>query len=119
MRWFQNSMPFPARVVGGVAGGGRTGPGPPRTRKRVPAPRTRRAHVHCLTGRGDAAARRRARRAGCEGFLTKPVDADTVLGVLRRQVTGPSSQWVTGLSGAGVQELADWLENNGCRPVEV
>jgi hypothetical protein len=34
-------------------------------------------------------------------------------------VTGPSSQWVTGLSGAGVQELADWLENNGCRPVEV
>jgi CheY-like chemotaxis protein len=81
-------------------------------------PRTRRAHVHCLTGRGDAAARRRARRAGCEAFLTKPVEAEALLGVLRRQVTGPNSQWVYGLNGAGVQELADWLENNGCQPVE-
>ncbi len=88
------------------------------TRRLRADPRTRRAHVHCLTGRGDAAARRRARRAGCESFLTKPVEADTLLEVLRRQVTGPNSQWVYGLTGAGVQELADWLENNGCRPVE-
>ena len=41
-----------------------------------------------------------------------------LLGVLQRQVSGPNSQWVYGLSGAAVQDLADWLENNGCRPVE-
>ena len=82
-------------------------------------PRMRRAHVHCLTGRGDAAARRRARRAGCEAFLLKPVEPGALLGILRQQVTGPNSQWVSGLTRAGVQELVDWLRNNGCRPVEV
>jgi hypothetical protein len=51
--------------------------------------------------------------------LTKPVEPQALLGVLRQQVTGPNSRWVTGLSVAGVQELADWLENNGCRPVAV
>ena len=57
--------------------------------------------------------------AGCEAFVTRPVEAEALPEVLRQQTTGPNSQWVSGLSVAAVQELADWLENNGCRPVEV
>src|SRR5262249_42386601 len=42
-------------------------------------PRTRGVHIHCLTGRDDPAAHRQARQAGCEGFLTKPLDPTGVL----------------------------------------
>src|SRR5947209_6028958 len=46
-------------------------------------PRTRAAHIHCLTGLSDPAAREQARQAGCEAFLTKPLDMEVLLEVLR------------------------------------
>jgi CheY-like chemotaxis protein len=49
-------------------------------------PRTRGVHIHCLTGYQDLAVRQEARRAGCELFLTKPVDVEALLTVLRRQL---------------------------------
>jgi CheY-like chemotaxis protein len=42
-------------------------------------PGTRDVHVYMLTGRRDAEARRKADRAGCEAFLTKPIDASEFL----------------------------------------
>ena len=47
-------------------------------------PRTAHAHVHCLTGRTDPASRRQAEEAGCELFLTKPVDARGVAEFFRQ-----------------------------------
>jgi CheY-like chemotaxis protein len=46
-------------------------------------PRTRGARIHCLTALDFPAARVAAREAGCEGFLTKPVDWDGLLAVVR------------------------------------
>jgi CheY-like chemotaxis protein len=45
-------------------------------------PGTRDAHVYMLTARTDAAARRKADRAGCEAFLTKPIDPNEFLDVV-------------------------------------
>jgi CheY-like chemotaxis protein len=45
-------------------------------------PRTRDVHIHCLTGRTDPAARLQAHRAGCEVYLTKPVDVEGILDVV-------------------------------------
>ena len=42
-------------------------------------PRTRDVRIHFLTARDDAVARRRARRAGGQGILTKPIDFDGLL----------------------------------------
>jgi CheY-like chemotaxis protein len=42
-------------------------------------PRTRDVRIHFLTAREDAAARRRAWRAGGQGILTKPIDFDGLL----------------------------------------
>jgi CheY-like chemotaxis protein len=49
-------------------------------------PRTRAARIHCLTGLDFPAARVAARQAGCEGFLTKPVDSDGLLDVVRTEL---------------------------------
>jgi two-component system, cell cycle response regulator DivK len=67
-------------------------------------PRTAHAHVHCLTGRTDPASRRQAEEAGCELFLTKPVDPTIVVAAVRG--------W-TGLTKAAAEELLDWLEAHG------
>jgi CheY-like chemotaxis protein len=48
-------------------------------------PRTCGVHIHCLTAYQDPDARQEARQAGCELFLTKPVDIETLLAALRRQ----------------------------------
>jgi CheY-like chemotaxis protein len=45
-------------------------------------PRTRGIHIHCLTALDFPAARRAAHRSGCEGFLTKPVDLESLLDVV-------------------------------------
>jgi CheY-like chemotaxis protein len=82
-------------------------------------PQTRRAHIHCLTGRTDPDSRRRAGEVGCESFLPKPVDPGAVL----RAVGGPAGPdpagWVTGLSCAEANDLLDWLEVHGYPPTEL
>ncbi len=45
-------------------------------------PRTRDVHIHCLTSRTDRSARMRARRLGCEVYLTKPMDVEGILDVI-------------------------------------
>ena len=47
-------------------------------------PRTRAAHIHCMSGLADPLARRWAMEAGCESFFVKPVDPAELLGLLRR-----------------------------------
>jgi DNA-binding response OmpR family regulator len=82
-------------------------------------PRTSAAHIHCLTGRVDTAAREQALRAGCEMYLTKPVNLSQLLIVVQNQVRRAECEWVTGLGMAEAQDLMDWLENNGCTNLEV
>ncbi len=80
-------------------------------------PRTRGIHIHCLTGRHDRAARQRARQAGCELFLTKPVDAAALLRVVRRQLDAARpEEWVGGLTMRQAEDLLDWLQANGYPP---
>lgn len=73
-------------------------------------PRTRHAHVHCLTGHADPSSRRQAEAAGCELFLTKPVDPTAVVAAVRG--------W-SGLTRAAAEELLDWLETHGYVPAAV
>jgi two-component system cell cycle response regulator DivK len=75
-------------------------------------PRTRSAALHCLTGWADEAARHEAQEAGCETFLTKPVDPDTLLQALRPQ-RGDPAEWAHGLTKAQAEDLLDWLEAQG------
>lgn len=83
-------------------------------------PRTRGIHIHCLTGSHDRAARERARQAGCELFLTKPVDAAALLRLVRRQVDmNRPEEWVEGLSRDQAEDILDWLEANGYPPGEL
>jgi CheY-like chemotaxis protein len=88
------------------------------TRQLRSDPLTQRAHIHCLTGRSDPASRQRATEAGCELFLTKPVDPTTLLQVVTTQVTRAQREWVTGLSKSQADALLDWLEANGYPPAE-
>jgi CheY-like chemotaxis protein len=78
-------------------------------------PRTRTTHIHCLTGREDSASRREARQAGCEAYLTKPVNVRLLLQVIHQQMTGPQEVWVSGLSKTEAEDLLDWLETHGGR----
>jgi CheY-like chemotaxis protein len=83
-------------------------------------PRTRGIHIHCLTGRHDPAAREQAREAGCELFLTKPVDPAALLRVVRRQLDAARpEEWVTGLTLRQAEDLLDWLQANGYPPGQV
>jgi CheY-like chemotaxis protein len=86
-------------------------------------PRTRAAHIHAVTGRDDPAAQEAARRAGCEAFLTKPVEPEAILGLVRPSAPGGTpaaapAEWLTGLTLAEARDLLDWLENNGCAGLE-
>jgi CheY-like chemotaxis protein len=45
-------------------------------------PHTRRAHLYCLTALDYPEARREARQAGCEVYLTKPFDLEGLLDVI-------------------------------------
>jgi DNA-binding response OmpR family regulator len=82
-------------------------------------PRTRAAHIDCLTGRVDIEARQQALLAGCERYLTKPVDPTELLDVVHQQVAHSEPPWITGLGKAEAEELMDWLENHGCTNLEV
>jgi CheY-like chemotaxis protein len=82
-------------------------------------PRTRRARIHCLTGRTDPDSRRRALAVGCELFLPKPVEPESVLQAVRGPVDPPGTGWVTGLSRTEAEDLLDWLEANGYPPAEL
>jgi CheY-like chemotaxis protein len=83
-------------------------------------PRTRGIRIHCLTGRHDPAAREQARQAGCELFLTKPVDAAALLRVVRRQLDAARpEEWVAGLTLRQAEDLLDWLQANGYPPGQV
>jgi CheY-like chemotaxis protein len=46
-------------------------------------PQTRNIPIHCLTALDFPAARRAAKRSGCEVFLTKPFDVEGFLDVVR------------------------------------
>jgi CheY-like chemotaxis protein len=82
-------------------------------------PATHAAHVHCLTGHTDPASRRDARAAGCEGFLTKPVDAAALLQVVRADVSRAGADWLAGLTKAQAEDWLDWLEANGYPPAHL
>jgi two-component system, cell cycle response regulator DivK len=82
-------------------------------------PSTRAAHIHCLTGVQDPGARERARQAGCEAFLTKPVDPRELLDLVDRQVRQAAAEWLTGLTKEQAEHLLDWLEANGYPSGEV
>ena len=75
-------------------------------------PRTRGAYIHCLTGLTDEAARAEAARAGCDRFLTKPVDVPALLEVIHQELRRPA-EWVRGLTKAEAEGLLDWLEAQG------
>jgi CheY-like chemotaxis protein len=59
-------------------------------------PRTSGVHIYCLSGLSDPAAREQARQAGCEAFLSKPVEPTQLL----ETVLGPEKQ-----PGVGVLHL--------------
>jgi chemosensory pili system protein ChpA (sensor histidine kinase/response regulator) len=82
-------------------------------------PRTRSAHIHCVTGRLDSDAREQAQQAGCEMYFTKPVNPAELLGLVQEQVRPMDTEWITGLGLAEAQQLMDWLENNGCAGLEL
>jgi CheY-like chemotaxis protein len=82
-------------------------------------PSTSTAHIHCLAGTNDPGARARARQAGCEAFLTKPVDVRELLDLVDRQVGQAAAEWLTGLTKEQAEHLLDWLEANGYPAGEV
>jgi CheY-like chemotaxis protein len=68
------------------------------------------AHIHCLTGLRDDLIREEALQAGCEQFLTKPVDPAELLEVIgREQKRGrsPVATVVSGLTKERAEELLD------------
>jgi CheY-like chemotaxis protein len=76
--------------------------------------RTRTAHIHCLSGLRGPHVREEAYRAGCETFLSKPVDVDALLGLVREQLRQPEIGAVSGLDLRQAERLLDWLERQGC-----
>jgi DNA-binding response OmpR family regulator len=84
--------------------------------------RTFGAHIHCVTGLHSEAVREQARQAGCEQFLTKPVDGRTVLEVVGREIVRENeipATVVSGLSKSQAESLLDWLENQRCTGLAV
>jgi CheY-like chemotaxis protein len=77
-------------------------------------PRTRGARIHCLTGVCDPDTRAHARAAGCEAFLTKPIDPEALLRVVQGGAGPGAGGSVGGLTLAEAEGLLDWLENQGC-----
>jgi CheY-like chemotaxis protein len=73
-------------------------------------PRTRGARVHCLTGHGDPLSRLQAEEAGCELFLTKPVDPVALLQAVCGDAARQEPGCVSGLTKAEAEGLLDWLE---------
>jgi CheY-like chemotaxis protein len=82
-------------------------------------PRTRGIRIHCITGRTDEAARAQAQQAGCEMFLSKPVDVCTLLQILKSQVDPPASELASALTLSEAEDMLDWLVANGYPPGEL
>jgi CheY-like chemotaxis protein len=82
-------------------------------------PLTREAHMNCLTGCHDPAARALAQEVGYETYFTKPVEVPRLLEVVHRQVQRAVPGWISGLTMTQAQELLDWLENHGCTGLEI
>jgi CheY-like chemotaxis protein len=82
-------------------------------------PRTAGAHIHCVTGLVDAQTRERAHQAGCEQFLTKPLDPSHLLEVVGRQVRRTEAVVVSELTAREAEDLLDWLQNHGGTDLEV
>jgi CheY-like chemotaxis protein len=76
-------------------------------------PRTCGTHVHCLTGRADPLSRLQAEQAGCELFLTKPINPDVLLGAVRGETAPQETACASGLTKVQAEELLDWLEARG------
>jgi CheY-like chemotaxis protein len=92
------------------------------TRRLRADPRTVGAHIHCLTGLRDQLIQEQAYRAGCDAFLTKPVDGLSLLEVIGRRLQEtrvPPATVVSGLSKREAEDLLDWLENHGCTELSV
>jgi CheY-like chemotaxis protein len=83
------------------------------------SPRTRGIGIHCLSGRSDDAARAEAARAGCASFLTRSVEPELLLDLVRSQAARAEPTCVTGLTQDQARDLLDWLENNGYPPATV
>ncbi len=82
-------------------------------------PRTRAAHIHCLTGQTGPAVREQAHEAGCEVFLAKPVALGLLLKIVNQQRVPWTPREVAGLSLVEAEELLDWRAANGYPPAEV
>jgi len=62
--------------------------------------------------------RRRAEAAGCEFFLTKPVDPDALLRAVRGSTGSGEVGAVAGLGFREAEQFLDWLEGRGCTRLE-
>ncbi len=82
-------------------------------------PRTRAVRIHCLTGKKDPASRNRARQAGCEDYLTKPVDAAALLRAVHLAQKRPQTMCAAGLTKTDAEDLLDWLQATGRGPGQV
>jgi hypothetical protein len=79
--------------------------------------RTFGTHIHCLTRLQSPRVRELAQRAGFEEFLTKPVDAHSLLEVVGAEMKRPDeakAAVVSGLTRRQAEEVLDWLESHGC-----
>lgn len=84
--------------------------------------RTVSTHIHCLTGLRYDLIREQALQAGCEQFLTKPVDPAELLEVIGRPIEREQSRAATvvsRLTKERAEELLDWLQNHGCTDLSV
>ena len=82
-------------------------------------PRTRSAHIHCLTAIADTASQDQAHEAGCELLIRKPVDPKVLLKVADEQMHQQKQNCVTELTKTQAEELLDWIENHGGADTEV
>jgi CheY-like chemotaxis protein len=82
-------------------------------------PRTRAAHIHCMSGLADPLARRWAMEAGCESFFVKPVDPAELLEAIRGPAALATPSQVSGLTLGEAEPLLDWLQNQGCTGLRV
>jgi len=82
-------------------------------------PRTRGAHIHCVSGSSDPKAPQKAHAAGCDLYLPKPVDPAALLEAVRGPAESMRIGVVSGLTRPQAEDLLDWLQNQGCTRLEV
>lgn len=75
------------------------------------------AHIHCVTGLQTSLVQQQALLAGCEQFLTKPVDGATLLAVVQQAMPRDNdiqATVISGLTARQAHDVLDWLEHNSC-----